>query len=880
FLIIALITFSSLIYFSYQDSSGSIEYPSGIPIVNIDISSEITNYSQQCFIKFSPISFEFMGSNWAERFLAANIRKRNSDGGFSFELFQREKLFQMREDDDWLLLPPGKNLDSLRTKMAFDIYNMLKENKSDYLLPLSTLVEVHINGNFQGIYLLSERIDRKKMNLEQENFVNQEENDMIFKITDWDGDFFTVYNSTNSPWEQLHPNIVDFSQVPINLTQLIQNTSEENFFNEGNGIFSIFDKSEIIDNLLFGLFTGHEIIEGSSYFLIYNRKNAAGFYSLPWNFAQSWGFSEDGSIPDDLWLNENDNEIDSVCWSNLYYRLLFPRNSSINNEFMEEIKNRWSYIRSNLWKGFIIDDYLDNLYSSILNTLFRTRISDVYDIKNTIKSWLVTRLILLDNIFNGQDPIFKDNFQPPFREDNEIFGFSSPAARRYYFKSSELFSRNKIHDVSVVIQSNYLLDIMVRKKNNSRQSDRVYMPADVSIDDYSMDNTGFRVRGTYNRLYPKDSFKLKFSETEFYLGGGSFLNIPDNEGRRFLGLRRLNLRAAPIDFSLMNEVAGYELFRELGMPCPRISWARLYITETDENGNIIRPKEYKGLYLLTEDIDKTFLRYHFNNPEGNLYKTTDIKANLDDIFMAWNGTQVYEIKNFMAFDEGTRVYELRTNEEQDDYSDLNKFIQYINNNWTYISEVANLTLLANYFAASNFQGNWDDYIFLPHNYFMYSDPNYGFVFIPWDIEQNLNIGTEYSIIGYNDPYSPDFRYAPLHLGYKGYFDGISSSFGIDPDNRPLWDNLLNDSLFTVKYNDSLKKLATDISSLISQLGLWFNFIEPTAITPFQFTDPFPDPSVSWWYPPVIDYGWFNFVAKPRVLDFLTVRATYVLSQLP
>ena len=146
------------------------------------------------------------------------------------------------------------------------------------------------------------------------------------------------------------------------------------------------------------------------------------------------------------------------------------------------------------------------------------------------------------------------------------------------------------------------------------------MPVDISIDGYSMDNTGFRIRGNYNRLYRKDSFKLKFSETELYCGKTYleeelYKSMPENEDRRFLGLRRLNLRAAPVDFSLMNEVAGYEIFKILEYPHPRVSWAKLYITETDGKGNIIRPKEYKGLYLLTEDIDKTFINNNFKNPE-------------------------------------------------------------------------------------------------------------------------------------------------------------------------------------------------------------------------------------------------------------------------
>ena len=749
FIIISVITISSFIYFSYQDSTGSITYSPEVPTINIDVSHGISNDSQQCFLKFSPISNEFVKSRWANHFLAADIRKRDSDGGFSFELYQNENLFQIRDDDDWLLLPQGKYLDSLRTKMAFDIFNMIKDNNSNYRLPHSKLIEVFVNGNYKGLYLLCERLDRKLMNLEQENFDNPEENDIIFKTTNWDGDFYTIPNSIDSPWEQIYPNIIDFSYIPKNLTEFIHNATEKDFFNKEKGVFTIFDKYSIIDNLLFGLLVGHEIIEGSSYYLVLNQESEQGFFFLPWNFAQSWGFYKHGCIPIELWLN-SDKNIESVVWSKLYYRLLFPENSSINNELITEIVNRWSYIRTNYWDSNDILLYFNELQLPIQNTLIRATSDDdlVADLVDTIENWIITRANLIDNIFNDPNTIFSDNFTSKYQEDDDIFGFSSQTARRQYYKSTELFSTHKIHEINIVIQRDYFTNILYRKYDNSRFTERIYMPCDMSFDGYSMDNVGFRIRGNYNNLYPKLSFKLKFSEPDLYIGGDSYKNFPDNEDRRFLGVKRLNLRAAPIDFSLMNEVAGYELYNILGYPCPRLSWTKLYLTKTDEQGNIIDPKEYIGLFLLTEDIDKTFLRFNFKNPEGNLYKTTDILANLE--YSA-------NIKGQVNPWDGRRIYELRTNEAQDDYSDLQKFVQYINFNWSNIHEVTNLTLLAKYFAASNFQGNWDDYVFLSHNYFLYSDPTFGFVLIPWDIEQNLNIGTSFSVIGFELPYSPDFR---------------------------------------------------------------------------------------------------------------------------
>jgi spore coat protein CotH len=736
------------------------------------------------------------------------------------------------------------------------------------------LVEVFINGEYQGLYLLSERIDRKMMDLEiQENLGAPEDNDMIFKATNWDGDFNTYPDNFNTPWEQIYPNSVDCSNILKNLTGFIQNSSEPEFFNEQSGIFTFFDKDSIIDNLLFGLFTGNAISEGYTYYLVLNQDFGAKFSFLPWNFEQSWGFSKYGVIPSDLWLNSSNNVIHSVVWSNLYYRLLFPDNDSINTEFLSDVINRWNYLYDNIWDPDDINSHFQSIYEPIQNALTKTTKSEEWAnfIINKVEDWINTRADLIDFIFNTQfSNSFVDNFEPPYREDTEIFGFATPTARRQYYKSTELFSTQDVHEITITIRMDYFNDIIARKFDNNRYTERMYMPCDMSFNEYSMDNVGFRIRGNYNNLYPKNSFKLKFSEPDLYVGGSSYAYFPDNEDRRFLGVKRLNLRAAPIDFSFMNEYGGYELYKTLGYPCPRISWTKLYLTLTDSDGAILEPKEYIGLYLLTEDIDKTFLRFNFKNPEGNLYKSTDIQANLE---------YVPDVKTYVNPWDGRQVYELRTNEEQDDYSDLQKFVNYISFNWSNIQEVTNFSLLAKYFAASNFQGNWDDYVFLPHNYFLYSDPHFGFVLIPWDIEQNFNIGTNQSIIGWEFPYSPDFRFAPLLVGYKGYFDWISENFGIDPNNRPLWDNLITEPDFIDAYYNSHQKIVDNITLIISKVNDGWYVIGHDVIQPYSFTDPVVNPAVAW-YPNEIPLNWFAYVAIPRVLNFLNGRAAYVSSQLP
>lgn len=93
----------------------------------------------------------------------------------------------------------------------------------------------------------------------------------------------------------------------------------------------------------------------------------------------------------------------------------------------------------------------------------------------------------------------------------------------------------------------------------------------------------------------KLSFKLKMNWSD-----------PDAE---FYGVRRIQLHADNLDASLMHERLGYWLFREMGVPAPRSTHARVVV-----NG------EFLGVFSLTEQVDGRFTRDRFEDGTGNLYQ--------------------------------------------------------------------------------------------------------------------------------------------------------------------------------------------------------------------------------------------------------------------
>ncbi len=80
-------------------------------------------------------------------------------------------------------------------------------------------------------------------------------------------------------------------------------------------------------------------------------------------------------------------------------------------------------------------------------------------------------------------------------------------------------------------------------------------------------------------------------------------------GQRFRGLSKLSLNNSAQDPTRLNEKFSRELFAAAGVPVPRADYALVTLNGRD-----------LGLYVLVEGFDRTFLKRHFKNADGNLFE--------------------------------------------------------------------------------------------------------------------------------------------------------------------------------------------------------------------------------------------------------------------
>ncbi len=366
-------------------------YKQDLPTVMIYCSSGITTRSEKCTTIIYPVSYDPSQDSWAKREMSATIRARNSSNGYILELVNNEKLLNMREDDDWLLLPSKDIASALRTKFALDTYNSL--NELDPLCKISHAepIDLYLNYQYMGLYLLVERMDRKLFDL-KDNL-----DSMIFKSEDWKGDFYP--KTSNNRWEQIFPIDEDYNEYPLLLESFVQTVTDKEFFDDQSGIFSKTNREQLIDFLLFGLLVGHNSLEGFKYYIVQNSEYNSQFYFTPWDFDMSWGFSGEDILPFNYWLNNETNNIGFVNWNYLIYRLLFPENESLNRQFINDVKNRWSELRKEIWATENLKKNFINSFNLMRLGLLRSNNEEPINfISSSILNWIDKRFEIIDKI--------------------------------------------------------------------------------------------------------------------------------------------------------------------------------------------------------------------------------------------------------------------------------------------------------------------------------------------------------------------------------------------------------------------------------------------------------------------------------------------------
>jgi hypothetical protein len=232
--------------------------------------------------------------------------------------------------------------------------------------------------------------------------------------------------------------------------------------------------------------------------------------------------------------------------------------------------------------------------------------------------------------------------------------------------------------------------------NLLRQNPRAYVSATIREGDRIFDNVGIHLKGAAGSFQPIDH-----ETPAFTLNFDKFKN-----GQKFHDLDKVHLNNSVQDRSLLTEAICSRLFLEAGVPTPRSTHARV-----EFNGRDL------GLYVLKEGFDRTFLRRHFKNADGNLY----------------DGGFLQDVTQPLRKDSGPN--------DVNDRSDLKALVGAARDpdpveRIERLQKVVDLDRFLSFMALEMMTWHWDGYTMKKNNYRVFHDLDTGkFVFLPHGMDQ-------------------------------------------------------------------------------------------------------------------------------------------------
>ena len=227
-------------------------------------------------------------------------------------------------------------------------------------------------------------------------------------------------------------------------------------------------------------------------------------------------------------------------------------------------------------------------------------------------------------------------------------------------------------------------------------------------------NVGFRLRGNTSRTAAKKSFKVSFN---------SFV-----AGAKWNGLEKLNLNGNHNDPSMLRARMVWEYMRDQGYIAPRVSHVKVYVND-----------EYRGLYINVEHVDEEFIQRRFKHDHGNLWKCT-YPADLADL---GNDPEAYKFTP--PWNDWQRTYELKTNQQEDDYSAIRDLCHIVGtaSNGDFQCELEAVFDVDGFLkltAVEILVGHWDNYIGNQNNFYLYERPSDGrLMMFSYDMDNTLGI---------------------------------------------------------------------------------------------------------------------------------------------
>lgn len=202
-------------------------------------------------------------------------------------------LFDMRNDDDWILTAMFSDESKVRDMTAWQLWREMKSSYPDVkgsCAPETRYVEVILNGKYQGLYMFMEKFDAKTMELE--------DGDALFKATSWDVPDSAglrkqhyrslSYYAMEKKWPDVTEKIEGTWDGIAEYIRVAYETNGEDFARE------IADVASVENQLDYWIFNNVTMASDNTFKNAYYAVKDGLVYTLPWDLDISFGLGWNG----------------------------------------------------------------------------------------------------------------------------------------------------------------------------------------------------------------------------------------------------------------------------------------------------------------------------------------------------------------------------------------------------------------------------------------------------------------------------------------------------------------------------------------------------------------------------------------------------------
>lgn len=390
-----------------------------LPIINIDVNNDITRDETNS-------DFTYINSTLLNKEVNNNstIKIRGQSSAVfpkkSYKLKMYNKSYSKEKDiimskfyygSSFILDALYRDSSKVRNLLATELWNVVSNDFTNVDI-YSEFVEVFINNEYKGLYLLTEPINRTKLGLSKSN---GDDTSVLIKSSGWQTYYTNDSNDINLNSEKIldyelkYPNDEELYykswETFLEITKDYYDTQKENSYEIISNTWNI---KNYIDMFIFNAFINN-VDNGllkNNYFYMKDI-NSHQLYIQPWDMEYSFGLSYYSSNNQKFsTVDYNYDEKLKAKYKNDYESTMLLNLDSYPNKIKKLVVKRYFELRKNGLNYEYLNKLLDK-YADELNMGAALRDSEIwleYDINDEfkfIKNWIKNRIEFMDKYMKG-----------------------------------------------------------------------------------------------------------------------------------------------------------------------------------------------------------------------------------------------------------------------------------------------------------------------------------------------------------------------------------------------------------------------------------------------------------------------------------------------